>query len=60
MNLDKTYCQFALICKNGYTCDKALTEEIKEYAESVDKPIWVYTDYPDCFVPWFEPGGDAC
>ena len=60
MNLDKTYCQFGAICKSGSSCEEVLTEEIKEYAYSTGEPIWVYTDYPDCFVPFFSPGGEAC
>lgn len=51
---DKTFCPHYLICKNGDTCNRALTPEIIQQAEKSGLPIARYTDFPDCFIRWFE------
>ena len=58
---DMTFCTFHLICKNGYTCERALTEKVKSDAEKWMKPapICVYSEFPECYVPFFEGGDDA-
>jgi len=52
---DKTFCTYNVICKNSFQCDRLLTKEIKEEAIKSGLPVAVYTDFPDCFVRWFEP-----
>jgi hypothetical protein len=47
---DKTFCPYGLLCKKGYTCDRVLTEKIKEEANKVGLPIMVYDEFPDCFT----------
>ena len=55
---DMTFCMFHLICKKGYNCELALTDQVKEEAAAwwggPGAPICVYSTYPDCFVPFFE------
>ena len=51
---DKTFCSYNLICKNASECSRALTWEIKEAAIKSGLPVAVYTDFPDCFVRWFD------
>jgi len=51
---DMTFCGFHSICKDGYNCNIALTEQVKKDAEEWMKnaPIAVYEDYPECFNPF--------
>ena len=51
---DKTFCPYYLVCKNGHTCHRALTPEIRQQAEKEGLPIARYTDFPDCYIRWFE------
>ena len=51
---DKTFCNFDLICKNGQNCDRAMTKEESEEAEKNNIPVCMFSDFPDCFVRWFE------
>ena len=51
---DKTFCHYFLICKNGNVCDRALTQEIIKDAIKSELHIAKYTDFPDCFIRWFE------
>ena len=55
---DRTFCNFGLICKNSTDCDRVLTDEIKNDAEKwwggEGAPICMYSNFPDCFVRWFE------
>ncbi len=55
---DMTFCNFYQICKNGYNCERALTGKIQDDAKKWwgkdGAPIAVYSEYPDCFVRWFE------
>ena len=60
---DMTFCNYWMLCKNGHTCNRALTDKIKQDAEKwwgePAAPISVYSGYPDCFARWFEGGEDA-
>ena len=51
---DRTYCPFGILCRDGYTCDRALTDKIKKDAEKFGLPISQFNDFPECFVPFFE------
>lgn len=51
---DRTYCPFSILCRDGYTCDRALTDKIKKDAEKFGLPISQFNDFPECFVPFFE------
>ena len=53
---DKTFCTYYQICKNGYNCDRALTNKVKKEASEWMKnpPICVYSDFPECFIRFFE------
>lgn len=55
---DRTYCQFWLLCKNGHTCDRALTDEVKndaaEWWGGDDAPICTYGSLSECFVRMFD------
>lgn len=55
---DKTFCPFWRLCKNGYKCDRALTDKVIAGAEKwwgkPGAPICQYAEFPDCFVRWFE------
>jgi len=60
---DRTWCKFYLLCRSGYNCDRALTPEVVENAMrwwgDDSPPICVYSDFPDCFVRFFEGGEDG-
>ena len=58
---DKTFCGFYLKCKDGSTCPKAFTEQIRENAwdwwnkgrSETDwdlPPVCTFIDKPDCFI----------
>lgn len=55
--IDITYCTFSKICKQGYKCDKAFTQDVydKHRAEQgVDNPVVeVYEEFPECFIAFF-------
>ena len=51
---DRTYCQFNLLCKLGLTCDRALTDNIKQKAEKFGLPICQFVNIPECFIPFFK------
>lgn len=57
---DRTYCKFYPLCKHGHTCKRALTPEVVEHAKEWwgddSPPICVHSDFPECFVPFFEGG----
>ena len=50
---DMTFCTFYDECEKGETCDRALTDGVKEGAEdwygSKGAPICRYLDKPKCF-----------
>lgn len=58
---DRTYCPYWTICKNGQSCNRALTDNVKAAAErwwgKPGAPICVYSEAPECFVPFFIQGG---
>jgi hypothetical protein len=45
-----------MVCKNSYNCDRAITSEVIANYKKSGLPIAVYTDFPECFVRWFEEG----
>lgn len=52
---DMTFCNFYKDCKEGNTCNKALTDKVKLEAEQwwrsfSPPPIATYIDKPDCFI----------
>ena len=49
-NKAPVYCTVSVICKNGYKCDRVLTEEIIQAANSTDEEIQVEDSLPDCFI----------
>ena len=51
---DRTYCPFGLLCKSGVTCERVLTDDIKAEAEKFGLPICQYSDFPKCYIPFFE------
>ena len=51
---DRTYCMFWLICKNGNTCDRAFTDDVKQAAEKAGLPVSFFAEFPECFIRWFE------
>lgn len=50
---DKTFCTYNIICKNSNTCNRILTEEIKQAAKKANLLISVFADFPECYTPWF-------
>jgi len=54
----KIFCPFWKLCKNGNTCDRALTKEVEDAAAKwwggEDAPISLDYDFPDCFKRWFD------
>jgi len=51
---DMTFCNFGPLCSN-WECDRRLTDEIKKDAEAFGLPVAVFTEFPDCFEPFFTP-----
>ncbi len=55
---DRTFCTFGPLCKSSSTCDRVLTDKVKEDAKkwwgADDAPICVYMEFPECFVRFFE------
>ena len=51
---DRTYCPFSILCRDGYKCDRALTEEVKQGAEKASLPVCQFNDFPKCFIPFFQ------
>lgn len=53
---DMTFCSFYKDCKEGLTCGRALTEEVRKEAKkwfgSDDAPICQFVHKPDC---WKQP-----
>ena len=51
---DKTWCPFWNDCKNGLTCDRALTTETRLAANkwwgTQEAPMCIYGAFPDCFI----------
>ena len=51
---DMTFCPFWKECKDGKTCDRALTGKVWDSAErwwGGDRPpVAVFAEHPDCFV----------
>ena len=49
---DKTFCTQST-CANWNTCDRALTDEVKEQADKwwgkPGAPIAIFTDKPNCY-----------
>jgi len=60
---DMTFCNYYPLCKNGNSCERALTPQIKKDAEkwwgNEDAPICQFAELPDCFIRFFE-GGTSC
>ena len=50
---DRTYCNYGVICKNSLNCPRVLTDDIKKQAEDFGLPLCLYSDFPECFEPWF-------
>ena len=53
---DMTFCSFYKDCKDGETCERALTDEVKADAKNWgdswgcdDTPICEFTEKPECF-----------
>ena len=59
---DMTFCPYHLLCKNGHTCERAMTKEVYEGANRwwgrSGAPIAYYGELPECFVRKFEGGED--
>jgi hypothetical protein len=55
---DKVFCTFGILCKNSLSCDRVLTKEITQEAEvwwgKPGAPICVYSEFPECFIRFFE------
>lgn len=55
---DKTFCSYWTSCKNGYYCDRALTEQVKQDAitwwGNENAPLSTFSKCPECFVQWSE------
>lgn len=51
---DMTFCEFYLVCKNGYKCERALTPDIRARANRCNLPIAYYGQFPECFIRFFE------
>ena len=47
---DMTFCPFWMYCKYGEDCERALTLEVLEDAESFGLPIARFAEKPKCFV----------
>lgn len=51
---DMTFCPFWIDCKDGKTCDRALTGKIYEAADKwwggPEAPIMQFVEKPECFV----------
>ena len=45
---DRSYCQHYKICKHGETCDRALTDKVKEEAKKIGLSIAVDIS-PECY-----------
>ena len=46
---DRTFCPYWKRCKNGDSCERALTDEVIENAKRICLAIAQYGDKPDCF-----------
>ena len=51
---DKTFCPFWMLCKQGHGCSRACTEQLAKDAEEFGLPIAVYSEFPECFIAFFE------
>ena len=47
--LDRTFCDYYVICKKGKDCPRALTRDVSIHAESCGLRICKFVDKPDCF-----------
>ena len=47
---DKTFCPFHQYCAHGDTCERALTDEVKEGAKKAGLYISSWCEEPKCFV----------
>lgn len=59
---DMTFCDFWKDCKNGETCNRALTDDVREKAKEWTQDIFkdskndpvslicIFTDKPKCFL----------
>jgi hypothetical protein len=47
---DMTFCSFHEHCKDGKTCQRAMTDEVMKKANEIGLPICRFTNKPDCFV----------
>ena len=45
---DITFCKYYKTCKDGKMCLRALTENIKETAKSLELLICEFSEKPDC------------
>jgi hypothetical protein len=51
---DKTFCPYHLLCKDGHTCEDALTRDVFDKAQKAGLDISQYVNYPKCFRRFFE------
>lgn len=47
--LDKIFCPFWEQCKNGWSCDKAMTKEVRGEMIRSDAPYASFFEKPSCF-----------
>ncbi len=53
---DMTFCRFYLLCAKGHTCERALTQDVKEAAVRAKLDICQFAEIPtECFIPFFCP-----
>lgn len=49
---DKTFCSFHENCKQGWNCDRKLTQAVRDGAAKANLPISQFADPPmSCFQP---------
>jgi len=46
---DKTFCPYWATCMNGFNCDRALTDKIKEDAIKQEMLISQFAEQPECY-----------
>jgi len=52
---DKTFCPFYLLCTKGYSCERALSEKVRDEAHKCGLPVCQYSIKPCCFQAVWEP-----
>jgi len=43
---DKTFCPFYLLCTKGYSCERALSEKVRDEAHKCGLPVCQYSIKP--------------